>query len=121
MNDKKKILVVDDEEHIRDSLGFMLEKMGYAVKTEKDAANVFNLLAHEQFDIVVSDVTMPKINGHELARRVREQYPEIYIILISGYREEELKETLDGRGTHPDRYLAKPFSMRDLRVCLESI
>ena len=121
MNERKKILVVDDEEHIRDSLGFMLEKMGYTVKTEKDASNALNLLEQEHFDIIVSDVTMPKINGHELARRLREEHPEIHIILISGFREEELLEAAEGGAIRPDCYLAKPFSMHDLQSCLESI
>ena len=44
ITEKKKILVIDDEEHIRDSLGFMLDKMGYAVQTEEDATRVFQIL-----------------------------------------------------------------------------
>ena len=118
----KKILIIDDEPHIRESLGFMLKKMGYSVRTEDDSTKVLGILEHERFDIVVSDVTMPKLSGHELVRQLHKKYPDINVILISGHQDDDGED--DDRGEDHKKsyhYLTKPFSMSDLIGCLNSI
>ena len=117
----KKILVIDDEQHRRDSLGFMLEKMGYTVRTEEDSTKVLGILEEEQFDIIVSDVTMPKLNGHELTRQLKQKFPDINVILISGFRDDDIDEQFNNDTSRPNRYLTKPFSMNDLIGCIKSI
>ena len=57
----------------------------------------------------------------QLTRQLRAKYPEIYVILISGFREDELQNTRESENSRPHNYLTKPFSMRDLQGCLDSI
>ena len=118
---KKNILVIDDEQHIRDSLGFMLQRMGYEVRKEGDSTKVLDILMKERYDIVISDVTMPKLDGRELTRLLKEKYPDIYVILISGFSNEDDENDNGSNGSRPFFYLTKPFSMKDLIECLDQI
>ena len=77
------ILVVDDEAGYREVLAKMLTKAGYRVVTAADGNEALTLLENSHFDLIITDVFMPNLNGYALAARIRAKDPNVPIILIS--------------------------------------
>ncbi len=105
-----KILLVDDEENIRSSLGDYLQREGFEVTLAIDGEEALNCLGRFSPDIVILDVRMPKVDGLEVCREIRRRSHYIPIIMISG----EKKETLDqvvGLEVGADKYITKPFEI----------
>jgi CheY-like chemotaxis protein len=103
----RRILVVDDEEEVREILADMLEDFGCVVLTAASGEEALPILAHDCGGVamVITDVRMPGMSGLELADEVRRRWPGVKIILISGYFVPP--ET-------PQRFLKKPFHMNEL-------
>ncbi|MBT8448725.1 MAG: response regulator, partial [Gammaproteobacteria bacterium] len=80
-----RVLVVDDERQIRDYLTIVLENVALNVRTANNGKEALEILAKEQFDIVLSDVIMPEMNGIELAKEIQRLYPEVKIQLATGF------------------------------------
>src|ERR1700756_5808924 len=80
-----KILVVEDDPDIRRILDMFLTEKGFRVKVADDAARALEMLAEEPIDLILSDVRMPGMSGLELLRHVKEQDPEIQIVLMSAH------------------------------------
>lgn len=80
-----RILIVDDEGSIRNLLSATFEMAGFEVRTAPDGPEAMELCAAEPFDAVLSDVVMPRMNGHDLARWVAVHCPETRMVLMSGY------------------------------------
>ena len=79
-----KILIVDDEEHVRDALKQVLERAGYEVVAATTGNEGLEVMKHEGADLVITDVIMPGIDGITTARKIREKYRDTRIIVISG-------------------------------------
>jgi len=107
----KKVLVVDDEKNIADILKFNLTKSGYEVLTAYDGEEGLNLALSEDVDLVLLDVMLPKMEGFEVLRRIR-QKKNIPVLMLTA-REEEVDKVL-GLELGADDYVTKPFSMREL-------
>jgi len=99
------ILVVDDEAGYREVLTKILTKVGYRVITAADGNEALTLLEHSQFNLIISDIFMPNINGYALAARIRAKDADVPIILISGYLSQDTAKNLLGGSTV---YIAKP-------------
>lgn len=107
-----RILFVEDEDSVRSFALRALKKKGYEVIGCNSAENALEQLAREtNFQLLVTDMVMPGMNGLELARRVREIIPGIKIILASGYSE-EIAESIPASDNFA--FMAKPFSLGDL-------
>jgi CheY-like chemotaxis protein len=78
------ILIVDDEPDVAEAIQAVLEHAGFTVVVANSAARALEALQRQQFDIVVTDVIMPKVNGLELIRRLRADHPRVRVIAISG-------------------------------------
>ena len=102
------VLVVDDEPTLCRLCRRLLEKAGYRVYTAGSGIEGLKVLEERSADIqvVYSDVSMPEMGGDELAGLVNERYPDIEVILSSGYPEEEYAESLVGKRY---RFIQKPF------------
>ena len=85
MTANSKILIVDDEAQIRRFLSITFEQAGYAVRTAASGRDAIALCADEEFDVVLSDVVMPEMNGHELAEWVAAHRPATHFALMSGF------------------------------------
>jgi len=93
---RKTVLVVDDEEHIRDSLGCIIEHAGYRVVTARGGADALVLMRAELPDLVLLDLKMPDMDGPTTLRHIRELFGSIPVIIVTGYPESNLMvETLE--------------------------
>jgi two-component system response regulator ChvI len=109
MKDKSTIALVDDERNILTSLRMALEAEGYKVRTYNDGASALEALTEDPADLGIFDIKMPRMDGMELLRRVRQQSDMPVIFLTS--KDEEIDE-LFGLKMGADDYIAKPFSQR---------
>ena len=107
----KKILVVDDEKPISDIIKFNLEKEGYEVVTAYDGEEALEKVESESPDLIILDLMLPKIDGLEVAKRVRAKHT-MPIIMVTA-KDSELDKVL-GLELGADDYVTKPFSNREL-------
>ena len=112
MEEKKTVLIVEDEKGIVDILRFNLEKEGYAVLTAYDGETGLALAQEKNPDIILLDVMLPKMNGFDVCRILRENGSSVPVIILTA-REEETDKVL-GLELGADDYITKPFSMREL-------
>src|SRR6266700_2461701 len=111
MAERSRILVVDDETQITRILKTTLTAQGYEVKTASDGESALNLAADWLPDLIVTDLSMPKMTGIELCRSVRER-SQVPIIVLSVRGEEKTK--IDALDAGADDYITKPFSVNEL-------
>lgn len=106
------LLLVDDEESIRESLRFLLEQQHYQVLTAQDGPECLALVAQRSPDLILLDVMLPGLDGFEVCRRLRAQaYSKIIILLTA--RGEEIDQVV-GLELGADDYIVKPFRPREL-------
>ncbi|HEX2923442.1 MAG TPA: response regulator transcription factor [Chloroflexota bacterium] len=106
-----KILVVDDERVLLDTLRYNLVKAGYEVRTAADGDEALSVARKERPDLLILDVMLPKMDGFEVCRTLRRE-SSVPILMLTA-RDEELDRVL-GLELGADDYIAKPFSMREL-------
>jgi DNA-binding response OmpR family regulator len=107
-----RILLVDDEQPIQTLLSYPLEKDGYEVVHAGDGSEALSRFSEQPFDLVVLDVMLPKLDGLEVCRRLR-QRSSVPIIMLTA-KAEEIDKVL-GLELGADDYITKPFSMREFR------
>jgi two-component system, OmpR family, response regulator ChvI len=107
-----RVAVVDDEANIRETVGFALRKEGFVVETFADGAAAWSAFELHLPGLVVLDILMPRMDGLDLCRRLRQRSETLPILFLSS-RDEELDRVL-GLELGADDYLCKPFSMREL-------
>ncbi|MBU5464463.1 response regulator YycF [Anaerotignum sp. MSJ-24] len=105
------VLVVDDEQNIVNIIAFNLKKEGYEVLTAGDGEEAVEIVEKHQPDLILLDIMMPKMDGYEACRKIREKY-NIPIIMLTA-RAEELDKVL-GLEMGADDYVTKPFGTREL-------
>ncbi|WPX08907.1 response regulator [Anaerocellum danielii] len=108
---KAHILVVDDEKPIVDIIKFNLEKEGYKVTASYDGEDALNRIKSENFDMVLLDVMLPKLDGFTVCKKVRE-FSDVPIIMITA-KADEVDKVL-GLELGADDYITKPFGIREL-------
>lgn len=116
----RRILVADDDAHLRSLLVETLETIGYTATGVESAAEVIAALDGEEIDLVITDIAMPRMNGFELAAILRREHPQVHIVFITGVatRESEKRATDEHLC---DGYLAKPFRIDRIEEMIESI
>ena len=102
------ILVVDDDDVIRETLDELLSA-NYSCQTADTAEEALAKLEAQRFDVVLTDISMPGLNGMELLKRVVEKYPGTPVIIISGHSDQDHAQSLISRGAFD--YLLKPFRL----------
>jgi DNA-binding response OmpR family regulator len=107
-----RILLADDEQSIQTLLSYPLQKDGYEVVRASDGREALARFAEQQFDLVVLDVMMPRMDGLEVCRRLRAK-SSVPIIMLTA-KAEEIDKVL-GLELGADDYITKPFSMREFR------
>ena len=114
MSEAKKILIVDDEQDIVETLKFMLEAEGYECFCAYDGENGLTLAKEIIPDLMILDVMMPKINGYKISRLLKydTKYKDIPIIMVTARSQEEDK--LIEQETGVNEYITKPFELDDI-------
>jgi two-component system CheB/CheR fusion protein len=116
-----RVLVVDDEEYVRSVALRMLTRMGLSPVPAGDGFEALEVLARsdEPFDLLLLDLTMPGLSGDEVLARVRRNYPQLPVIVASGYSDQASKyQSLPNGQVY---FLAKPFKLNELRRLLQQI
>lgn len=111
MNDKFKILIVDDEEKILKVIEAYLIKEGFEVLTAKDGEEALNIFNKELIHLIILDLMLPKISGEEVCTKIRAA-SSVPIIMLTAKIEEDNK--IEGLTIGADDYVTKPFSNREL-------
>ena len=110
------ILLVEDEDMVRAVAERALVRQGYTVETASEGEEALGLLSDrgetdQKFDIIVSDVVMPNMDGPTMAKHVRKHFPDLPILFMSGYAEEQLRKSID---LDKVNFLPKPFSVAQI-------
>jgi len=107
----KKILIVDDDPDIRLLVDFHMSSEGYEVLEASDGMDALNIINENTVDIIITDITMPNMDGYELIRKLKESKKgiDIPIILLTGKKEEDSIIT-ENTEYQPDEFLSKPFT-----------
>ena len=107
-----RLLIVDDELVVRDSLGKWFVSEGYQVRAVESARQALESLARESFDVALIDIKMPGMDGMELQNRLRELDPDLLLIIMTGYASVETAVQALKRGAYD--YITKPFDPDEL-------
>ena len=118
---EKKILIVDDEDHIRELLKFNLEKNGYIVYMANDGLNGLKLAREKQVDLILLDLMLPGMDGFEVCKEIRSDniISNVPIIMLTA-KSEEIDKIL-GLELGADDYITKPFSIRELSARIKAL
>lgn len=119
MGDKKKILLVEDEENFGALLQNYLMLSNYIVDWEKDGAKGYSAFNKNQYDLCILDVMMPHMDGFTLAEKIRERKPDLPFIFLTARNQK--KDTIRGYKLGADDYLNKPFDVEVLLLKLSVI
>ena len=106
-----RILLAEDDEAMRHYLSRALERVGYQVVSVDRGTAAVPLLETERFDLLLTDIVMPEMDGIELAQRVAKIAPQMRVMFITGFAAVALKA---GRRTPDAKVLSKPFHLKDL-------
>ncbi len=114
------ILIVDDDEQVREVLASMLSELGFSVSTATDGEQAWGLIQREQTRLVLTDWDMPKLNGLGLLRRIRAtpDGESVYVIILTGRGND--RDLVVGLDAGADDFLAKPFDAEELRVRIQA-
>ncbi|MDI7258749.1 MAG: response regulator [Thermodesulfobacteriota bacterium] len=111
----KKVLIVDDEETLTWSMSKSLskDKDKYEVIIANNGKEALNLLKKSDVDLVISDIRMPDINGLDLLVRIKKEYPQTKVIIMTAYGSSDVQKEANRRGSL--YYIEKPFEINDIR------
>jgi two-component system response regulator PilR (NtrC family) len=108
------ILVVDDEKSILDLLSMVFKKEGYQVKTNPGTPKVYELLSDDDFDLLICDIKMPKVDGMDLLKTIKKQKPIVPVIMITAYG--SVKQAVEALKFGALDYVVKPFDIEELKI-----
>ena len=114
-----KILIVEDEVLLANSLKTLLEKKGFTVEVAYDGETGKDYAETGVYDLLILDVMMPKLNGYDLARQVRAERCATPILMLTA--KGELEDRIEGLNAGADYYLTKPFDTRELLACINAL
>ncbi len=113
-----KILVVDDEQSIREIIREFLAEMGYEVKVAVDGVDALDKVRYESFDLYIIDIYMPRMDGLELLVKIKELHPLAVVIITTGFSSIDIAVKAIRNGAY--HYLTKPIQAEELARVVES-
>ena len=114
---KGRILVVDDEERIRDAVKRALERVGYVVETSLNGGETLEKIQKDSFDMVICDIKMPGMDGVTLLDRIKEYDPSMMVLMITGFA--SIESAVESMKKGAQEYIPKPFSPTHIRFLVE--
>jgi|Deesub1362A_J573_1020465.scaffolds.fasta_scaffold00356_5 two-component system response regulator PilR (NtrC family) len=115
---KGNILIVDDERSMREVLEIFLKNEGYSVVTAGDGMAAIEALKKDIFDLVITDLKMPNIDGIELLKTIKETYPDTVVVIITAFGTAE--SAVEAMKLGAFDYIQKPFRMNDIRLVVNN-
>jgi DNA-binding NtrC family response regulator len=116
---KYKILLVDDEELIRELVYTILSNLNHACITAKNGVDALDKMKRERFDAVITDIKMPEMDGIILTREIARQYPGTPVMVMTGFEEEYTAGTAISEGAK--EFIKKPFSIEEFSLRLQKM
>ena len=116
MNEKARILVVDDERSIRELLEIMLQREGYDVTCVESAPAALAHLKSRECDVVITDITMPEMSGIEMLSRLRQMHHEAPVIVMTAHGSTE--SAVEAMKLGAQDYLTKPFQLDEMKIAV---
>ena len=116
MSKKARVLIVDDEEIARKNLAHVLTKEEYEVAAVADGEAALKELETSEFDVVLTDLRMGKIDGMDLLDRIKVRYPDTRVIMVTGYA--TVPSAIEAMQKGAYHYIAKPFKLDDVRATI---
>ena len=113
MNSKAKLLIADDEKITLKNLEHAMKKEGYEVVGTHSGSNALKLIDEKEFDVVLTDLRMEKVDGMQILKRCRELYPDIEVVMITGYATVQSATEAMKKGAYD--YITKPFKLDEVR------
>ncbi len=114
-----RILIVEDEPSIHTLIKYSLEKLGYICDVKEDGESAINAAKKTDYDIIILDMMLPKQNGIEVCKHVREFNQDVYIIMLTAINLDETKINAFDSGA--DDYITKPFSINELHARIKRV
>lgn len=114
-----KILIIEDEVMLAESLKALLESKGFEVEAVHDGESGEEYAELGIYDLLILDVMMPKMNGYEVARKVREKRCSTPILMLTA--KSGIEDRIEGLNAGADYYLTKPFDTRELLACINAL
>jgi len=127
MDTQKTILVAEDDDTLRKMLGIVFEDEGYEVDFAVDGQQAWELIQQAEYDLLVTDLFMPRLNGIELIKRCQKMHKTMKIIMVSGGGKELVAEHMkqhiqyNGEDQYIDMFLKKPCDLSDILDAVEQV
>jgi DNA-binding NtrC family response regulator len=112
MEDKKTVLIVDDDAVILEMLRSYFSREGFECSVAENGRAAFNILQATSFDLLLTDMVMPEMDGIELTEKAKKLYPYMPVVIMTGYNGSFSEESADEAGVAD--YIIKPFSLDEL-------
>lgn len=116
-NRSPRILIVDDEEITRKNLAHILTKENYSVSSASDGEEALRKLETSEFDVIITDLKMPGVDGIEVLEKIRIKYPDTKVIIITGYA--TVPSAVEAMQKGAFYYIAKPFKLDEVRTTVK--
>lgn len=117
--DERKILIVEDERKIADTLSFGLTEKGYFVEVAYDGIIGYRLFQSHQYNLTILDINLPGINGFDLCRMIRNADPHMPVIMLTSLL--TLEDKVEGYDAGADDYIVKPFAFKELLLKIRAV
>ena len=118
-NSDINIVVVDDEEVVLSLVRDALEDDGFTVDTAPDAFKALEIVENKRVDLIITDIRMPKMDGIEMVKRIRQTRPDVAIIFTTGYA--NLNSAKDALRQGASDYILKPFELKEIRHSVNKV
>ncbi len=119
MAKKSTILVVDDEDALRTVLSGELANEGYDVRTAADGDDAINELEKAPYNLVLLDIKMPRLNGFEVLKFIKEKHNNTKVVMLTGFA--DLKNAIESKKLGADDFVSKPYDLVDLLTTIERV
>jgi DNA-binding NtrC family response regulator len=116
---RNQVLIVDDNPNMSALLSDMLDVFDFSSKQATGGMQALEMLASDRFSLVITDLRMPEMSGSQLLRSIKEKYPGLPVVVISGYSLAEEEDSL--LSDLADAFINKPFKMDDIGRVLEGL
>jgi two-component system, OmpR family, copper resistance phosphate regulon response regulator CusR len=119
MMDERKILVIEDERKIADTLKMGLTEQGFYVTVAYDGKIGYQMFSSSKYDLAILDINLPGMNGYELCKAIRHQNPAMMVIMLTSMS--TLENKIEGYDAGADDYMVKPFEFRELLLKIRAL